>query len=122
MTKKSYFLSADFQANPTDISWQKVAFFSQSKLCTTFLSWTAFNVSCEVFELDLKKKLKSFENKYPNINQGDVLWTTYFFQQNFLENKIWKAALELEKILGGCCFSKVIPLEIKLIGMNQQLF
>ena len=34
MTKKSYFLSADFQANPNDISWQKVAFFSHSKLCT----------------------------------------------------------------------------------------
>ena len=31
------------------------------------------NVLCEVFELDLKKKLKSFENKNPNINQGDVL-------------------------------------------------
>ena len=45
MTKKNYFLSADFQANPTDISWQKVVFFSHSKLCTwlLFLSWTAFS-------------------------------------------------------------------------------
>ena len=33
----SYFLSADFQANLTDISWQKVALFSHSKLCTTVL-------------------------------------------------------------------------------------
>ena len=32
--KKHYFLSADFQANSTDICWQKVVFFSHSKLCT----------------------------------------------------------------------------------------
>ena len=25
-------------------SWQKVAFFSHSKVCTTFLSWTAFSI------------------------------------------------------------------------------
>ena len=36
--KKNYFLSADLQANPTDISWQKNSFFfSPSKLCTTVL-------------------------------------------------------------------------------------
>ena len=32
---KKNFLSAEFQANPTDISWQKVVFFSHSKLGTT---------------------------------------------------------------------------------------
>ena len=34
---KKLLLSADLQANPTDISWQKVAVFSHSKLCTTVL-------------------------------------------------------------------------------------
>ena len=46
---------------------------------------------------------KSFENNNPNINQGDVLlklqkYVNYFFDQTILENKIWKAALEFEKI------------------------
>ena len=44
MTKKSYFLSADFQANPTDISWQKVAFLVIQNYALLFLSYTAFNI------------------------------------------------------------------------------
>ena len=32
-------MSGDFQTNPTDISWQKVAFFSLSKLCTIYCSY-----------------------------------------------------------------------------------
>ena len=43
MTKKNYFLSADFQANPTDISWQKVVFSVIQNYALLFLSWTAFS-------------------------------------------------------------------------------
>ena len=43
--KKPYFLSADFQANPTDISWQKVVFLVIQNYVLLLLSWTTF--SCE---------------------------------------------------------------------------
>ena len=39
---KNYFLSADLQANPSDISWQKVAFLVIQNHALLFLSWTAF--------------------------------------------------------------------------------
>ena len=38
--KKNYFLSADLQANPTDINWQKVFFLVIQNYALLFLSWT----------------------------------------------------------------------------------
>ena len=43
MTKNNYFLSADFQANSTDISWQKAAFLVIQNYALLFLSWMAFS-------------------------------------------------------------------------------
>ena len=54
MIKKNYFLSADFQANPTDISWQQVVFLVIQNYALLFLSWTAFT----------KEKLRAY---CPNI-------------------------------------------------------
>ena len=38
-------MSADFHANPTDISWQKVVFLVIQNYVLLLLSWTTF--SCE---------------------------------------------------------------------------
>ena len=39
---KKLLSSADFQANPTDISWRKVVFLVIQNYALLFLSWTAF--------------------------------------------------------------------------------
>ena len=44
MTKKSYFLSADFQANPTEISCQILVFLVIQNYTLLLLSWTAFSI------------------------------------------------------------------------------
>ena len=50
MTKINYFLSANFQANTTDISWQKVVFLVIQNYAQRFLSWMAFSAKLALCE------------------------------------------------------------------------
>ena len=53
-------MSADFQANPTDISWQRVVFLVIQYYELQFLSWTNFHKFCCVIRMQPISALKSF--------------------------------------------------------------
>ena len=94
MTKKSYFLSADVSGVSMKISWQKVAFFSHSKLCTTFLSWTAFSN-------ENLTNLLHWHGSWSFFCQRAIAY--WIFEQNFR-----KFAQTIIQFLSKCCIGKTI--------------